>query len=640
MMKRVILLWLFIFPVFLTFSLKANQLDSLKRVLASETDDTNKVNTLLALSKQYYNSAPQEAINYSIRARNLAQQLNFQRGVAYSLKNIGIAYYMQSKYLETLDYWSQSLKVFETLGDKVGVANLLSNIGAVYFNQADDAKALEYYLRSLNISEQIADPFRIATVCINIGAVYQNKKPTWDKALQYFMRALPLSQRLGNKDAIGTCTVNIGEIYLLKGDDEKALKYYFQSLNAYENSENIPYSLNSIGKVYLKRKNFSTAIIYHQRAYQFSKKLDAKLDMTQSLVGLAKAYIGQGDIKSGLDSYQQALSIATEIKANYEVKNIYEGLTEAYAKRNDFKNAFKYSALLSSIKDTLFDFETAKKLSGLQFNFDLSKKQGQIDLLQKDKALQALNLQRQKVIRNVTIGGLAMVILFLFVVLRQKKKIAAEKKRSDELLLNILPEETAEELKATGTAKAKSFDQVTVMFTDFKNFTQASEKLTAEQLVNEINFCYSEFDRIATKYGIEKIKTIGDSYMCAGGIPVTNSTHPVDVIKAGLEMQEFIKNNANYRKERDEPYFELRLGIHTGPVVAGIVGIKKFAYDIWGDTVNTAARMESSGEVGKVNISGCTYELVKDHFRCTYRGMVQAKNKGEIIMYFVEEIIN
>ena len=205
------------------------------------------------------------------------------------------------------------------------------------------------------------------------------------------------------------------------------------------------------------------------------------------------------------------------------------------------------------------------------------------------------------------------------------------------MLLNILPEETAEELKSTGSAKTKSFESVSVLFTDFKNFTQASEKLSPEELVSEINHCYSEFDKIVTKHGIEKIKTIGDAYMCAGGLPVPNSTHPSDVVHAGIEMQQFILNNKKEREQKGLPFFELRLGIHTGPVIAGVVGTKKFAYDIWGDTVNTASRMESSGEVGKVNISGSTYELIKDKFTCEYRGEIEAKGKGKIKMYFIEQ---
>ena len=214
--------------------------------------------------------------------------------------------------------------------------------------------------------------------------------------------------------------------------------------------------------------------------------------------------------------------------------------------------------------------------------------------------------------------------------------IHKERSRSDELLLNILPFETATELKATGKVQARRYDSVTVMFTDFKNFTKMSERMSAEELVQEINHCYSEFDRIISNHTLEKIKTIGDSYMCAGGIPVENETHATDMVKAALEIQQFIKNYSLEKKQNEDAFFEIRIGIHTGPVVAGVVGIKKFAYDIWGDTVNTASRMESSSEPGKVNISGATYELVKNQFTCTHRGKIEARNKGEIDMYFVE----
>jgi len=240
---------------------------------------------------------------------------------------------------------------------------------------------------------------------------------------------------------------------------------------------------------------------------------------------------------------------------------------------------------------------------------------------------------------------LMFVILFLIVYYfksenKQQEKLledkntnlADEKQKSDNLLLNILPGETAEELKQTGAAKPRSFKMVTVMFTDFKDFTLNAEKIPADELVSEINHYFSTFDLIMDKYNIEKIKTIGDSYMCAGGMPLENDSHPIDVVAAALEIQEFMRR----QKEEREACFELRLGIHTGPVVAGIVGSKKFAYDIWGDTVNVASRMESCGEVGKVNISGSTYQLVKDRFSCTYRGRVAAKNKGAIDMYFVE----
>ena len=215
-------------------------------------------------------------------------------------------------------------------------------------------------------------------------------------------------------------------------------------------------------------------------------------------------------------------------------------------------------------------------------------------------------------------------------------EVVAEKKKSDDLLLNILPSEVAEELKLNGRAEARQFDEVTVMFTDFKGFTQISEKLTPEQLVAEIDYCFKAFDNIITKYNIEKIKTIGDSYMCAGGMPVPNKSHATDIVNAALEIQQFILQHMEEQKSEHKDPFEVRIGIHTGPVVAGIVGVKKFAYDIWGDTVNTASRMESSGEAGTINISGSTYQLVKYEFDCIFRGKIAAKNKGEIEMYFVE----
>lgn len=636
--QKIVLIFFLIIYSALSFAQELSS-DSLKQVLASAKEDSNKVNTLLALSKNLFSTSPDEALSYSILARDLSEKIVYKKGVAYSLKSIGKAYYTQGKYLEALDNWHQSLDQFKANGDKVGVANLLSNIGAVYFNQGDDAKALEFYLESLKSSEDIGDKLRIATALNNIGAVYFNKKATQLKALEYYLKSLPLSEELNDKDAIGITSVNLGEIYMNKMNYDSAIMYFNKSLKAYEGSENTPYSLNDIGKVYALQGNYDLAIKYQKEAYDIAKKLNAKLDMTQSLNGLGDTYFQLGDIKSSLLNYKESENIAQEIGASYELKSVYQGLAQCYSELSDYSNAFKYQNLLTAIKDTLYNIETDKKLSGLQFNFDIEKKQAQIDLLTKDKKLKEIDLQRQKVIRNVTIGGLGMVLLFLIVVLFQKKKITEEKKRSDELLLNILPSETAEELKATGSAKAKSFDEVTVMFTDFKNFTQASEKLSAEDLVKEINYCYSAFDKIISKYNIEKIKTIGDSYMCAGGLPATNTTHPVDLIRAGLEMQKFIAENQAERMLKGEPFFELRLGIHTGPVVAGIVGIRKFAYDIWGSTVNIASRMESNGEPGKVNVSQATYNLINDKFACTHRGKISAKNIGEIDMYFVDHEI-
>lgn len=208
--------------------------------------------------------------------------------------------------------------------------------------------------------------------------------------------------------------------------------------------------------------------------------------------------------------------------------------------------------------------------------------------------------------------------------------IEEEKKRSDELIQNILPLEIIEELKNTGQSKARLFTDVSVLFTDFVNFTQISETLSPEDLVAEIDFCFKAFDQIVERNGLEKIKTIGDAYLAVCGLPNENPLHAIKTVDAALEILNFIRDRkANGGK------FNVRVGIHSGPLVAGIVGVKKFAYDIWGDTVNTASRMESSGEEGKINISQVTFELVKHKYECVHRGKIEAKNKGMIDMYFI-----
>ena len=223
-------------------------------------------------------------------------------------------------------------------------------------------------------------------------------------------------------------------------------------------------------------------------------------------------------------------------------------------------------------------------------------------------------------------------------VTRQKELLEKEKEKTEKLLLNVLPAETAEELKSKGKATARSYRMTSIMFTDFKSFTQIAEVTKPQELVAELDGYFVNFDEIIEKYDVEKIKTIGDAYMCAGGIPIRNKSNPIDTVLAGLEIQRFMKTYNKIRTKNGESAWGLRVGIHTGNVVAGVVGIKRFAYDIWGDSVNIASRIEAASSVGKVNISGATYELIKEFFTCEYRGKIKAKNKGNIDMYFVHSI--
>ena len=207
------------------------------------------------------------------------------------------------------------------------------------------------------------------------------------------------------------------------------------------------------------------------------------------------------------------------------------------------------------------------------------------------------------------------------------------------MLLNILPAEIAEELKETGRTTPRRYESASVLFTDFQGFTLIAAHFPPEDLIAELDRCFSYFDQVCDHYGLEKLKTIGDAYMCAGGIPIANTTHAIDCVLAALEIQDFMNRMKSIKESQGLPYWELRLGIHSGPLVAGVIGERKFAYDVWGDTVNTASRLESTGVTGKVNISGATFELVREFFQCEYRGKVAAKHKGEVDMYFVQGLL-
>ena len=388
-------------------------------------------------------------------------------------------------------------------------------------------------------------------------------------------------------------------------------------------SEKVPGSEDSAKKYY----RLSLAIETRNKNYH--SLIFTRMEYGLNLIQLKRYREAEQLLKEAL---KYSIICPECLKENGE---LYSALFALYDSLGNAPLALKYLKLKNEA-DVKFNYADLKtELKSGEENFKFKQEQQALKLEQEKKDIQLSAERKQK---YFLIAGLMAMLLFAGIFFIQRNRIKKGKKRSDELLLNILPREVAEELKVKGSADAKQFDDVTVMFTDFKDFTQISEKLSPSELVAEIDYCFKAFDYIIGTHNIEKIKTMGDSYMCAGGLPVPNKTNAADVVNAAIEIQQFIQEHLQQRvKEGKEP-FEIRIGVHTGPVVAGIVGIKKFAYDIWGDTVNIASRMESSGEAGKVNISGTTYELVKDKFACTYRGKIQAKHKGEIDMYFVETI--
>jgi class 3 adenylate cyclase len=632
-----------LFMAITSFS-QQSKIDSLQRVLASAKEDSMKVKTLIELSKQF--KSADTARIYLEQARELAEKINDPKGSALAYKNIGITYYGQGKKDLVLENWNKSLELYKSIKDSSGIANLMSNIGAVYMNEGDDVKAAEYYMNSLAIAEKINDKLRIASVLNNMGSVYNHKPATKPKALEYYLRSLPLSEELNDKNAIGTTSANIGEIYLEQGKNDSAVYFFNKSLEAHANTEKVAQALNDLGTVNDSLKNYEKALMYHKMADSIGQKYSNVRYQIMAQLGIAHIYFKTKNIQKAEAAYKKAELQANAGKQNFYLKNAYEGLAKIYDEKKDYKNAFYYQKLLTEIKETLYNSDTEEKMKGVVFDYEIQKKQSEINLYKKEKALADLEVNRQKFAKNALIAGLGLVSLIIFILYRDylnktktNKLLDSQKAQIQSLLSNILPDEVAEELQRDGAATPKYYESASVLFTDFKSFTKHADHMTPQEVIAELNSCFIAFDDIMEKYNLEKIKTIGDAYMCAGGIPVPDPNHYWNMVKAAKDIQATIVMRNNERVAKGLPPWEIRIGIHVGPIVAGVVGKKKYAYDIWGSTVNIASRMESNGEPGQINISSAVYELIKDEYECTHRGKIYAKNVGDIDMYFLGEKI-
>ena len=353
----------------------------------------------------------------------------------------------------------------------------------------------------------------------------------------------------------------------------------------------------------------------------------------------ANAPVTKTELRNELVALQQQLANAGDGFKNDQVKMMQE--SKELQAQLAAKEAAMEQMSEEQMKSSMLLMQQRLMLDSLVFRAG-------IDSLEKSNA--TLALSEAKSSRKFYIAAMIALLLlaggslFSFVrarthakVLEEKNKIIREEQqRSESLLLNILPSLVAEELKKKGHTNARLFEDVSVLFADFVGFSKIAELLTPQELVSELDTCFRAFDQIIANYNLEKIKTIGDCYMCAGGLPNGGGAQLSDMVRAARDMQKWLHTWNTERIKTGKPRFEARIGIHRGPVVAGVVGSKKFAFDIWGDTVNIAARIEQAGEGGKINISGEAYELIRHSFPCTYRGKIAAKNKGEIDMYFVD----
>ena len=549
-----------------------------------------------------------KALNYYKQSLKIDEQIGDQIGIAATLNNIGLIYACQGYYPTALDYYAQDLKIEEQIGNQKGIAKSFNNIGIIYYKQGDYPKALNYYNKSLKIKEEIGDQKGAAASLNNIGIIYF-KQGDYLEALDCYTQSIKIKEQIGNQFGIAPSLINIGNVYERQGDYSQALDYYTQSLKIKEvigDQKGIALNLYHMGIVYQHQGQHSRALEYCLRSYKLALAVGA-LDLQ----------------KNG----------CTCLYENY--KGMGNGI-----------RALEYYELLNVIEDSLQAEETAKKLQQMEFQ----KVMFQDSIVKAEEARLVQEVHKEEVrkknrTKNVFLGSVIILIFIslglwrgLHFVRRSRKMIAREKDKSDNLLLNILPEEVAEELKRTGEAKPRKYEHVSILFTDFIDFTKISEEMSPEELVTEINACYITFDRIIEKRGLEKIKTIGDAYMAVDGFGKDIALAAKSIVLAALDIIDFTMERKKQNEDLGKPAFAIRAGIHTGDVIAGIVGEKKFQFDIWGNAVNTASRMETHSEEAKVNISQITYELIKDdpQFAFESRGEMKVKGKGKMDMWFVK----
>lgn len=575
-----------------------NQLDSLKSIYNQEENIKKKIKILRRIAVDETN--PDEKVFYSkilIEVVGNLTESKFKESdstlyflsVAFLEKGNGLQ--LKGEYHEALDSYLKSMEYTNEEGDDDLSAALHISIADTYSMIGNSASAEKYYEEGILLLRTVNDPLALASALLNAGDEYY-KTEQYDKALRHFVESGELFEKLDYKIGKAYNLGNTGMVYAKQGKDELAKDYMNEAIEILEaNEEYYPISefLNYISDIYQEQQNFEAATEYANKSLELATKHKLKDQISNANLQLSELMQNSGNYKEALERYIQ--------------HDIYQ--------------------------DSIINLENVQNMA----NLEVGKKEAELKV-------ETQKRKNQRIIIWSTVGILLLTSLLAYGLFRRHKYvkatnkiIAAEKQRSDDLLLNILPEETAKELKDKGRVEAKKYPSVTVLFTDFKGFTSYAENLSPEKLVKTIDHYFTEFDSIVEKYGLEKIKTIGDAYMAVGGLSFDEKDQAKEMIMAAKEMNAFVTKAKH--DDYTDATFDIRIGINTGAVVAGVVGSKKFAYDIWGDTVNIASRMESCSEAGRINISEDTYNIVKDDFECEYRGKIAVKNRGEMKMYFV-----
>ncbi|MBK9336456.1 MAG: tetratricopeptide repeat protein [Lewinellaceae bacterium] len=671
---------------------RAQVADSLARLLAKGTEDTSRVLLLTDYAWEINETRTDEAEQKLREAVALAQRLKFLRGEAAAWNGLGVVEELRGNWEQAQSYYRKALSQRQSLGNINDITNTLNNLAVLYEMSGRLDSAIVLHKENLRLLEPLNDTVRIARAHFNIAGAYMEmglyndanefltqarmilearkdldgtakvytqlghvrfELDLYEDARLWYRKALKMREQQSDPVRLAEAYSDYANALDEVDSSQTAVSYYLRALDIWKQLDDLPGQSNvfiNLGDAHKHLGNYSIALQYLRLAEKICLDLDDKSSLMETYNTIGDVFYRDGKYKNSLEYVRRYLQIARKTGDEKFLQGAYKDFAEVYSAMGNFRKAYEYRALYDEVRYKNLNEKMIGFFAQKEALFEDDRRKQQLKKQEADLKLQQSELARSRTELYASLAGvLALLILAALLFSRNRlraranRELAAkndaieqERRRADDLLANILPAATAAELKAHARVKPVRYESVTVMFTDFKGFTTIAETMPSEILIAELDECFSLFDNIMHEFGLEKIKTIGDAYMCAGGLPMANDTHPQDVVRAAIAMQCRLQILMEQKKAAGKPLFEMRIGIHTGPVVAGVVGRHKFAYDIWGDTVNTAARLEQGGEPLKINISETTYQAVKAQFPCTYRGRLSAKNKGEVAMYFVE----
>ncbi len=642
-------LYKFIFSVFVIISFFScnykDQESNLSKITKNieSFDDTLRYKAFDSIAKYYLYDNPKRSIEFSQKSLEIAQSTNDKKKIGKSYFMIAYAYDNLTLFNISLENYEEAFNSFKEAGDSVGMADALINSGAIYKAWGNYDVALKLFISASNIYEALDNKEGMAFTENNIGVIYYRLKE-YDSALIHYQNALKVS--IADKDSVTpgyTCN-NIGLIYLEKADYKNALEYFKKALEigiTHGDSSDIVTEMNNIGLTYMNMGNYTEALRYCNKSLQQSQKSKNKVGLVQCYKGLSEVYHKMGNDSSSIRYCNLCLNSAKEIKFKQSIADSYLRLSEIYASEKIFDKAYQFQSMYLVYNDSIFNEEKQKQLSQLQTSYESDKKEKRIKILQQKQEIQDISIRKQQLQRNGLIVILILAAGFVFVIVKSLRKqrrnnylIRIEQTKTDLLLLNILPASVAKDLKEKGKTEPRNFNNVTVFFSDFVGFTDISAGLDPSSIISELNEMFTAFDDIMSRHNCERIKTIGDAYMALCGVPEPDSNHSENILNASLEIIEYLKN----KNKNCDLQWKARIGVHSGQVVGGVVGVRKYIFDVFGDTVNTASRMETNSEAMRVNVSEATYDIVKGKYNFIERDSIEVKGKGMMKMYFLEPV--